>query len=187
MPPGEWLEFPLAATEMRVVIDNGVCAVTQNMIMLVEDNPNDAALIERALRKTGIQNAIFRAQDGLDALHYLFATGRYEDRDPIDMPAVVLIDLNLPNIDGLEVLRRMRTDYRTKLVPIVIFTGSNDEQDLINGYTMGANSYVRKPTDGDQFEKIVAKIVGYWLDLNESPPPGQRTWAHHFEFSRKST
>src|ERR1044071_307325 len=96
------------------------------------------------------------------------------------MPAIVLVALNLPHMDGLELLRRMRADYRTKLVPIVIFTGSNDEQDLINGYSPGANSYVRKPTESERFAKIVEKLVAYWLELNEAPPPGQRTWAHHF-------
>ena len=158
----------------------------QRMIMLVEDNPHDAMLIDRALRRSGITNPVFQAKDGLDALHYLFASGRYEDRDPIDMPAVVLIDLNLPNMDGLEVLRRMRADYRTKLVPVVIFTGSSDEQDLINGYSLGANSYVRKPTDSDTFATIVERLVGYWVALNESPPPGHRTWAHHFDPESKS-
>jgi two-component system, response regulator len=153
----------------------------QRTILLVEDSPSDAVLIERALRKGGIANPVFQARDGLDALNYLFAAGRYEDRDPIDMPAIVLIDLNLPKMDGLEVLRRMRADYRTKLVPVVIFTGSSDEQDLINGYTLGANSYVRKPTESDQFGLIVERLVSYWVTLNESPPPGERTWAHHFD------
>jgi two-component system, response regulator len=160
--------------------------VDDRIVMLVEDNPNDAVMIERALRKGGIENPVFQAKDGLDALHYLMGTGRYEDRDLIDMPAVVLIDLNLPNMDGLELLRRMRADYRTKLVPVVIFTGSSDEQDLINGYTLGANSYVRKPVDGDKFAAIVEKLVGYWVALNEAPPPGQRTWAHHFDPGSKS-
>ena len=156
------------------------------MIMLVEDNPADAVLIERALRRGGITNPVFQAKDGLDAINFLLGMGRYEDREPIAMPAVVLIDLNLPNMDGLEVLRRMRADYRTKLVPVVIFTGSSDEQDLINGYSLGANSYVRKPTDSDKFASIVEKLVGYWVALNEAPPPGQRTWAHHFDPGTKS-
>ena len=158
----------------------------ERLILLVEDSPSDSILIERALRKAGIQNPVFQAKDGLDALHYVFATGRYEDRDPTEMPAVVLIDLNLPKMDGLEVLRRMRADYRTKLVPVVIFTGSNDEQDLINGYTLGANSYVRKPTRSEEFAETVGRLVGYWVSLNESPPPGQRTWAHHFDPGTKS-
>jgi CheY-like chemotaxis protein len=102
------------------------------------------------------------------------------------MPAVVLVDLNLPKMDGLELLRRMRGDYRTKLVPIVIFTGSNNEQDLINGYSMGANSYVRKPTDSQQFATSVEKLVRYWLEMNETPPPGQRAWAHHFNVGQSA-
>jgi two-component system, response regulator len=160
--------------------------VDDRIVMIVEDNPNDAALIIRALRHSSIENPIFQAKDGLDALHYLMGTGRYEDRDSAEMPAIVLIDLNLPRMDGLELLRRMRANYRTKLVPVVIFTGSSDEQDLINGYTLGANSYVRKPIDGDQFASIVQRLVGYWIALNEAPPPGQRTWAHHFDPNTKS-
>src|SRR6266446_10191248 len=148
--------------------------------MLVEDNVADAVLIERALQKSAIKNPVFRAKDGLDALSYLFRSGRYEDRDPNGMPAIVLIDLNLPKMDGLELLRRMRSDYRTKLIPVVIFTGSNDEQDLINGYSLGANSYVRKPANSEEFARKVEQLVTYWLVLNEPPPPSERTWAHHF-------
>jgi two-component system response regulator len=159
--------------------------VNERVIMLVEDNAADAILIERALRKNQIRNPVFRAKDGLDALHYLFASGRYEDRAAEEMPAIVLIDLNLPKMDGLEVLRRMRADYRTKLIPVAIFTGSNDEQDLINGYSLGANSYVRKPTDSEEFTRIVERLVGYWVMLNEPPPPGERTWAHHFDPLRR--
>jgi two-component system, response regulator len=154
--------------------------VDKRVIMLVEDNIADAVLIERALRKSGIHNPVFRAKDGLDALNYLFGSGRYEDRDPNGLPAIVIIDLNLPKMDGLELLRRMRSDYRTKLVPVAIFTGSNDEQDLINGYTLGANSYVRKPTDAAAFTRAVEGIVNYWVALNEPPPPSERIWAHHF-------
>src|SRR5437867_2885725 len=126
--------------------------------MLVEDNAADAVLIERALQKNGIKNPVFRAKDGLDALNYLFGNGRHEDRNASAIPAIVLIDLNLPKMDGLELLRRMRADYRTKLVPVVIFTGSNDEQDLINGYSLGANSYVRKPTNSEEFSRTVERL-----------------------------
>jgi two-component system response regulator len=154
--------------------------VDKRIIMLVEDNVADALLIERALQKSAIKNPIFRAKDGLDALNYLFRLGRYEDRDPNEMPAIVLIDLNLPKMDGLELLRRMRADYRTKLIPVAIFTGSNEEQDLINGYTLGANSYVRKPTDSESFTRAIERLVGYWVALNEPPPPSERIWAHHF-------
>ena len=160
--------------------DAGV-SVDQRKILLVEDNPTDEALLMRALHKSGITNPLVRAKDGLEAIHYLFAEGRYEFRDPEDLPAIVLVDLNLPKMDGLEVLRRMRADYRTKLIPVAIFTSSIEEQDLINGYSLGANSYVRKPIDFLQFSKVVAQLVSYWITLNEPPPPGEKTWAHHFD------
>ena len=153
----------------------------QRNILIVEDNPTDEALLLRALEKAGIKNPLVTAKDGLEALQYLFAQGRYEFRDPADVPAVVLIDLNLPKIDGLEVLRRMRSDYRTKLIPVTIFTSSLEEQDLINGYSLGANSYVRKPIEFSQFSKVVAQLVTYWTTLNEAPPPGEKIWAHHFD------
>ena len=155
--------------------------VEQRKILIVEDNPTDEALLLRALEKAGIKNPLVTAKDGLEALQYLFAQGRYEFRDPADVPAVVLIDLNLPKIDGLEVLRRMRSDYRTKLIPVTIFTSSLEEQDLINGYSLGANSYVRKPIEFSQFSKVVAQLVTYWTTLNEAPPPGEKIWAHHFD------
>jgi len=160
--------------------DAGV-SVDQRKILLVEDNPTDEALLMRALQKSGIANPLVRAKDGLEAIHYLFAEGRYEFRDPGDLPAIVLVDLNLPKMDGLEVLRRMRADYRTKLIPVAIFTSSVEEQDLINGYSLGANSYVRKPIEFSQFSKVVAELVSYWTTLNEPPPPGEKTWAHHFD------
>jgi CheY-like chemotaxis protein len=161
-------------------------SVDNRVIVLVEDNVADAALIERALRKCDIRNPIFRAKDGLDALNYLLSSGRYEDIGPAVTPAIVLIDLNLPKMDGLELLRRMRADYRTKLVPVAIFTGSSDEQDLINGYTLGANSYVRKPTNSEEFTRAVERLVGYWVALNEPPPPSERIWAHHFDTAHKT-
>ena len=156
------------------------------VIMLVEEKAEDALLIERALRKSSIRNPVFRANDGLDALQYLFSTGKHEDRSKDAMPGLVVIDLNLPKMDGLELLRRMRADYRTKLVPVVIFTASHDEQDLINGYSLGANSYVRKPVDADRFKETVERLVKYWITFNEPPPPGERTWAHHFDPSSTS-
>lgn len=155
--------------------------VNGRKILLVEDNPADEALMLRALKKSGIRNPVITVKDGLEAIQYLFATGRYEFRDPEDMPGVVLVDLNLPKMDGLEVLRRMRADYRTKLVPVTIFTSSVEEQDLINGYSLGANSYVRKPVEFSQFSKVVEQLLNYWLVLNEPPPPGEQIWAHHFE------
>ena len=154
-------------------------------ILVVEDNPSDEALLVRALKKAGIMNPVVSMKDGLEAVQYLFGTGRYEYRDIADLPAVVLIDLNLPRLDGLEVVRRMRADYRTKLIPVTIFTSSVDEQELINGYSLGANSYVRKPTDFAKFSKIVEALVTYWVALNEPPPPGEKIWAHHFEPGKK--
>ena len=150
-------------------------------ILVDEDNPSDEALLLRALKKGGIVNPIVTVKDGIEAVQYLFTFGRYEYRDAEDMPAVVLIDLNLPRMDGLEVLRRMRADYRTKLIPVTIFTSSVDEQDLINGYSLGANSYVRKPVDFVRFSKIAGELVNYWVALNEPPPPGEKIWAHHFD------
>jgi CheY-like chemotaxis protein len=152
-------------------------------ILVLEDNPADEALFVRALNHSGIDNPIVTVKDGLAAVQYLFASGPYEFRNVEDLPCIVLIDLNVPKLDGLEVLRRMRADYRTKLLPVAIFTSSIDEQDLINGYSLGANSYVRKPSDFEQFSKVVAQLVRYWIEINEPPPPGERIWAHHFDVS----
>ena len=160
-------------------------SVDKRSILVVEDNPSDEALLVRALGKSRSTNPVVSVRDGLEAIQYLFALGRYEFRDPKDMPAVVLIDLNLPGMDGLEVLRRMRSDYRTKLIPVAIFTSSVKKQDLINGYSLGANSYVRKPVDFSEFSKVVEQLVNYWVKLNEPPPPGETTWAHHFDPTRK--
>lgn len=157
--------------------------MNKRVILVVEDSPTDEALLLRALNRAGITNPIVTVKDGLEATQYLFGTGRYELRDAQESPALVLIDLNLPKIDGLEVLRRMRSDYRTKLVPVTIFTSSIEEQDLINGYSLGANSYVRKPIEFSKFTKVVTQLVNYWIDLNEPPPPGERIWAHHFDRS----
>jgi two-component system, response regulator len=150
-------------------------------VLVVEDNSSDQTLLLRVLLSAGIQNPIVTVKDGLEAVQYLFGFGRYEFRNVAELPAIVLIDLNLPKLDGLEVLRRMRADYRTKLVPVAIFTSSLDEQDLINGYSLGANSYVRKPTDFGQFSDVVTQLVNYWIKLNEPPPPGEKIWAHHFD------
>ena len=155
--------------------------MNQRTILIVEDNPTDEALLLRALEKSGIRNPLVTTKDGLEAIQYLFAQGRYELRDPSDVPAIVLIDLNLPKIDGLEVLRRMRSDYRTKLIPVAIFTSSLEEQDLINGYSLGANSYVYKPIGFSEFSKVVGQLVTYWTTLNQPPPPGEKIWAHHFD------
>jgi two-component system response regulator len=136
----------------------------------VEDNPDDEALTLRALQKNKIKNRVVVTRDGVEALDFLFCTGTYAERDPREMPQIVLLDLKLPKVDGLEVLRRIRADERTRLLPIVILTSSNEEKDLIEGYKNGANSYVRKPVDFDQFVEAVQQLGLYWLVLNELPP-----------------
>lgn len=140
------------------------------LILLVEDNPDDEALTLRALKKNNIMNEVVVARDGEQALAYLFRTGAYAGRDNGVMPQVVLLDLNLPKIDGLEVLRRIRADERTRLLPVVILTSSKEEQDLINGYRLGANSYIQKPVDFNQFTEAVRQLGLYWLVINEPPP-----------------
>ena len=140
------------------------------VILLVEDNPDDEALTLRALKKNNIKNEVIVARDGEQALAYLFRTGAYTGRDNGVMPQVVLLDLKLPKIDGLEVLRRIRADERTRLLPVVILTSSKEEQDLINGYRLGANSYIRKPVDFNQFTEAVRQLGLYWLVINEPPP-----------------
>jgi two-component system, response regulator len=139
-------------------------------ILLVEDNADDEALTLRALKKNNITNEVVVARDGAEALDYLFGTGAYKRRDTRTLPQVVLLDLKLPKIDGLEVLERIRADKRTKLLPIVILTSSNEEQDLLRGYDLGANSYVRKPVDFAQFIEAIRHLGLYWLLLNERPP-----------------
>jgi len=139
-------------------------------ILLVEDNPDDVELTLRVLKQNNITNQVKVVNDGVEALDYLFAEGDYSDRDISDLPAVILLDLKLPKVDGLEVLRRIRADERTKLTPVVILTSSKEEQDLINGYSLGANSYVRKPVEFGQFADAVRQLGLYWLLLNEPPP-----------------
>lgn len=142
-------------------------------IMLVEDNPDDETLTVRALKKNKIMNEVVVARDGVEALDYLFGEGAYAGRDCKETPQVVLLDLKLPKLDGLGVLRRIRADDRTRLLPVVILTSSNEEEDRIHGYGLGANSYVRKPVDFDQFVAAAAQLGLYWLVLNE-PPPARR-------------
>lgn len=141
------------------------------IILLVEDNPDDEALTLRALNKNKVANKIVVVRDGAEALDYLFASGPYADRDPLELPQVILLDLKLPKIDGLEVLRRLRSDPRTHMLPVVILTSSREEQDLIQAYSSGANSYVRKPVDFNQFVEAIGQLGLYWLVLNETPPP----------------
>lgn len=147
---------------------------TNHSILLVEDNPDDEALTIRALRKNNITNELVIARDGAEALDYLFGTGKYEGRDTSVTPQVTLLDLKLPKIDGLEVLKRLREDERTELLPVVILTSSNEEQDLLKGYRFGANSYIRKPVNFDQFIEAVRQLGLYWLLLNEHPPVAGR-------------
>ncbi len=142
-------------------------------ILLVEDNPDDADLTLRALKKNNILNEVFVATDGAQALDYFFRTGKYTTLDPYSYPAVTLLDLKLPKVDGLDVLRRIRSDERTKLLPVVILTSSKEEQDLVKSYSLGANSFIRKPVDFQQFTEAIRQLGLYWLILNE-PPPSNR-------------
>jgi two-component system response regulator len=139
-------------------------------ILLVEDNPDDEELMQRVLRKHNIANEVVVARDGAEAIEYLFGTGQYAGRDVRQQPQVVLLDLKLPKLDGLEVLRQVRADPLTQTLPIVILTSSMEEEDRIRGYKLGANSYVRKPVDFHQFTEAVRQLGVYWLLLNEPPP-----------------
>ena len=143
--------------------------MTEKSILLVEDNPDDEALTLHALESNKIGNAVHVARNGVEALDYLFRTGPYEGI-PADLPTVVLLDIKLPKIDGLEVLRRIRGDARTRLLPVVLLTSSDEEEDRLRGYALGANSYVRKPVDFDNFVQAAGQLGLYWLLLNR--PPG---------------
>ena len=141
----------------------------EKVILLVEDNPDDQKLTMRAMKRNNILNKIVIAQDGVEALDYIFGTGKYDGRDTLIQPQVILLDLNLPKIGGLDVLRRIRADERTALLPVVILTSSKEEKDLIEGYRLGANSYIRKPVDFNQFSEAIRQLGLYWLVLNEVP------------------
>lgn len=140
------------------------------VILLVEDNPRDEALTIRALNKTSITNDVVVAHDGVEALDYLFGTGIYESRDILDQPKLIMLDLKLPRIDGLQVLEKIRSNEHTRRLPVVIFTSSNEEEDLVKSYNLGVNSYVRKPIDFDQFLEATKQVALYWLSLNLSAP-----------------
>jgi two-component system response regulator len=143
------------------------------VVLLVEDNPDDVELTLRAFRKNNISNEVVVAKDGVEALDYLNGTGMYAGRNVKVMPIVVLLDLKLPKIDGLEVLKRIRQEERTKLIPVVILTSSAEQKDVIDGYSLGANSYVRKPVNFEQFVEAIKHLGLYWLLWNEPPPLGK--------------
>ena len=142
----------------------------EKIILLVEDNPDHELLTLRALRKANIANEVVVARDGAEAIEFLFGEGAYEGRDTSEAPQVILLDLKLPKVDGLEVLRRLRDDPRTHLTPVVILTSSDEEADMITGYRLGANSYIRKPVDFLEFVEATRQLGLYWLVLNQAPP-----------------
>lgn len=142
---------------------------TSKNILLVEDNPDDVALTLRAFKKNKIMNKVVVAKDGAEALDYLFGEGEYGGRDVNDTPQIILLDLKLPKINGLEVLKRIRESELTRLLPVIILTSSKEQQDLLDGYSLGANSYIRKPVDFDQFSEAVRQLGLYWLVLNIGP------------------
>jgi len=142
---------------------------SNELILLVEDNPDDVELTLRGLTKNRIGTEVVVARHGIEALDFLFATGAYSGRDPAILPDLVLLDLKLPKGDGFDVLRRMRADARTQLLPVVVLTLSDDERDIVEAYRLGANSYVRKPVDFDRFNDLLHHMGRYWLEFNESP------------------
>ncbi|SMP50006.1 response regulator [Desulfonatronum lacustre] len=144
--------------------------MSRKIILLVEDNPDDVLLTRRALQKNNILNELVVAEDGVEALDYLFGQGAYAGRDVGVQPQVVLLDIKLPRLDGIEVLRRIRANESTKLLPVVMLTSSSEERDRLETYSLGANSYIRKPVDFQQFIDAVRQLGLYWLVLNESPP-----------------
>lgn len=142
--------------------------MAEKFILLVEDNPDDEELTMRALRK--LANEVVVARDGSEALEFIFGTGQHAGRDPKRLPAVILLDLKLPKLSGLDVLQRLRADPRTKLVPVVVLTSSSEDEDMLRSYRFGANSYVRKPVEFGAFANAVTQLGVYWMLLNESPP-----------------
>ena len=149
--------------------------IRSRIIMLVEDNADDLELTLRAFEKSGISHEIVVARDGQEALDYLFVAGKFAERDPHVVPEVVLLDLKLPKLDGLDVLRRLRADERTRRLPVVVLTSSKEEQDVLRSYDLGANSFVRKPVDFAQFLQAARQLGVYWLDANINPLPAAGT------------
>jgi CheY-like chemotaxis protein len=145
--------------------------MSQNIIMLVEDNPDDEALTLRALKKHHIANEVVVTRDGVEALEWLFGEGAYAGRDTTIQPQVILLDLNMPRLSGLDALERIRNDPRTRTVPVVVLTSSKMEEDMLASYARGANSYVRKPVDFTEFAQAVQRLGVYWLLVNQVPPP----------------
>ena len=141
----------------------------EGKILLVEDRQDDIDLTLRALKNNNVTNIVDVARDGAEALDYMFAKGAYSERDIKDLPAVILLDIKLPKVDGIEVLRQIRADERTKLTPVVILTSSNEDRDLVNSYELGCNSYVRKPVEFEEFNKAIGSLGLYWLLLNRKP------------------
>ncbi len=144
--------------------------MTDGVILLVEDNPDDELLTLRAFNKNNIANRVDVVRDGVETLDYLFCQGAHEGRDASEQPALVLLDLKLPKLDGLQVLRQMREDPRTQTIPVVVLTTSNEDEDIVSSYRLGANSYIRKPVDFTRFIDAVGQLGVYWLLLNEAPP-----------------
>jgi two-component system response regulator len=145
-------------------------AVKKKVVLLVEDNPDDEALTLRAFRKNGMTNEVVVARDGTEALDYIFATGPYVERPYGKTPELILLDLNLPKVDGLRVLRRLRADERTKHLPVIILSSSDEERDILESYEQGANSYIRKPVNFKEFSKAIHHLGQYWLAWNIAPP-----------------
>jgi len=143
--------------------------VNRKTLLLVEDNPDDEALTLRALRRNNVANEIIVARDGQEALDYLFGKGAFDGRDTLEQPQVILLDLKLPKIDGLQVLEQLRAELKTRHIPVVVLTSSNEESDIIRSYDLGANSYVRKPVDFEQFLQAARQLGLYWMILNEVP------------------
>jgi two-component system, response regulator len=145
--------------------------MTQKFILVVEDNPDDEELTVRALTSANVANSVVVARDGAEALDFLFGTGSYAGRDTSQLPTVVLLDLKLPKLDGVDVLERIRADERTRLLPVVVLTSSKEQEDIISSYRLGTNSYVRKPVHFTEFSDAVRQLGLYWFLLNEAPPP----------------